>query len=537
MLPIGIDLGTTYSAIAKWENTKRHTGSKVCYIQTETRETLPSKVYIDYANNEPSFIVGRLAIKKGISVPYNYVHSVKREMDKNDFSYTIENRRFTPVEISAEILKRLLKELEDVEGPNEFIPEGVIVTVPYYFKENQNRRTREAAIKALSDRFADRCARKGKSLDDLFLGLLPEPIAAGLDYAFNQVGATNINGEKFLVFDLGGGTFDLTVFSLRHDKNRIEFEVLSIDGDDRLGGEDFDTSFYLWLKEVSSIDWTAMSDKQKIYLEIQMRLLVTEAKENLSQSKSTDWIIPGGNQNIDRSVNRTEFEDCINGEKGSKRNFYEEVENKLDAVLSKAKIKRNDLSSVLLIGGSSKIPLFQELIISYFGKEKIRFAEQMDLAVARGAAIYAAFKLDERLIAQGKPRQYLNLWDEIIIKERTAHRLGIDVGNKFYTMILDNSLTPATRTESFRPEKLSDDGKLVLVPKITVLQGTSTNYVPIGDIALSNIYAHNRHPDQIPINITFIAETSLIRLEIRVPKGNADGSDFYQTGELAFAGA
>ncbi len=535
MYPIGIDLGTTYSAIAKWVNSTRLTGSSVYQMQKENRKTLPSKVFVELNNEEEiaSYIIGKLAIKRGMKTPANYISSVKRKMDETDCEYTIGKHTLTPVDISSEIIKHLLDEVEAVEAPSTFIPEGIVVTVPYYFKQHQNLRTKTAALKAIKDLYKDRCDAKGIDVESLFLGLLPEPIAAGLDYAFNQ-SSENLNNEKFLVFDLGGGTFDVTIFSLNQSAKKIEFEVLAIDGDDRLGGEDFDQSFFEWILEEANIDFDKMDDKYKALLLAELKPVVTEVKEHLAQVNKTELIVAKPVV-IDLEVKRKDFESCINGEKGNtKRNYFEEIELKINAVLNKAKISKSAITSVLMIGGSSKIPKLRDLIIDYFGEQKIKNAENMDLAVAKGSAIYAAYKLDSQLERSNQKRKHFTLWDEIIIKERTAHKLGLEVNGGFFTMISDNALTPSQRLIPFEPDELTEDGKKVNIETIKVLQGNAQDYTMVGEVVLDDIYSNGRRPDQISINIKFTADTSLVSVEVSVPNGQEDGSDYFLKQDLMF---
>lgn len=542
MFPVGIDLGTTFSAVAKWENTKKKIGSTEYVLPLETRQTLPSKVYVEKNDDDSvTFIVGTPALKKGAQRPEFFIRDTKRMMDKADFTYHMHGSEFSPSNISAEILKNLLKVVEDIEGPDRFIPLGVVVTVPYYFKEDQNARTRQAAYKAIKDRFEVRCKAQNLQAEKLFIDLLPEPIAAGLDYAFNQVSesrGTGLNGEKFLVFDLGGGTFDLTIFSLRLEQNLIEFEVLAIDGDAKLGGEDFEESYQKWILQTANLDLSDLSEKNKAVFDFAVRAEVTSTKEALSQGKESDFYVQFGGKLIDLKVTRRDLELCLTGDfdsTGKERRFYDEIESKINAVLHTANLNRNQITSVLMIGGSSKIPLFRQLVIDYFGADKIRNAENMDLAVARGAAIYAAFRLDQELVQQGKQAQHLILWKEIVVKERTAHSLGIELaGGRFHMMIPGNSLVPSSRVQQFSPSSLNEDRSQAKIDSIRVLQGTPKNFSVVGEINIPNIFTHGRTNNQIPITVRLIAEASQVRVEVFVPKGNADGSDYVMSGELSF---
>lgn len=212
---LGIDLGTTFSAIARWDGR-----SPVHYQMSNGEDVLQSVVYIDPRNNEK--IVGSQAYRLGLLDPVNMVLGVKRLMDHGNEPFTVAGQEFTPTQISAIILRRLHSDVLNMFPTNRFQDRGVVVTVPYYFKAHQCEATRLAAQEA-----GLQC-----------MGLLQEPIAASLRYALQLIQADPVGSgkQRVLVFDLGGGTFDLTLFDLTYSPEQIIFEVLGSGGDDRLGG-------------------------------------------------------------------------------------------------------------------------------------------------------------------------------------------------------------------------------------------------------------------------------------------------------------
>ena len=534
MHPIGIDLGTTFSAITKWVSKPNFVGSQAYQIPSETSDTLPSKVYLekDEDNGQITFVVGSTAANMGVINPDNFISAVKRSMDETDYNYLVYGNSFSPVDISAEIIKFLLKQAEAVEAPSKYVPMGVVVTVPYYFKHNQNLNTKNAAIKAIQDLYS----KRAENIDELFLGLVAEPIAAGLDYAFSQ-SSTQVNNENFLIFDLGGGTFDVTVFSLSQTENAVEFEVLAIDGDDRLGGEDFDRSLFLWVCDKEDFDLNSLADREKGRALKKILPEITKAKVDLSGSFRTMITVPYAVRelHIDLEAKRKDFEKCISGENGDKRNYLDEIVNKLDLVLFKAKMSAGDINSVLLTGGSSQIPCIKEIIENKFGAAKVRNIANVQLAVARGAAIYAAYLLDKKLMAAGKPRKHLDRWEKIEIVEPTAHNLGIPTSRvPFLTILRENSITPAAQTRIFNPTVITPDGTKAVLEKLVVLQGNKKNHAEIGQISVGDIYTHGRKRTAIPIRITFTATTTLVRVRIHVAQGKADKSDLIIEEPLSF---
>jgi len=532
--PIGIDLGTTYSAIAKWVSKVAFTGSEAYHIPSESSNTLPSKIFIelDDETGKIDFVFGRTAMAKGTNRPDQYIVTVKRNMDDAAHEYAILGNTYSPIDISAQILKHLLYIAEGVEGPGTFVPAGIVVSVPYYFKQHQNVNTKEAALSAIRQLYNNR-KFKGK-IEDLFLELIPEPIAAGLDYAFNRDAGDST--ETILVFDLGGGTFDLTIFKLIQKNKTIQFKVMAVSGDDRLGGEDFDQSFFYWVCDHENITLDSLDDKTRRRALKEIQPKITEAKHTLSVVKRTDLAIANaiGARHIEIDpVKRKDFEACISGKSGLKKDYIGKVEFLIDKVLEKANCSASDIDFVLTVGGSSQIPMIKNMLSDFFGHARLKDANDINLAVAKGATIYAAYLLDERLEKNNQARRFLDKWDKIDIQMVIPHQLGINLKGNFYTILNDNNLTPCSRTEFFCPTRLSDDGQCAVLEKIEVLQKDQFKISKVGEIDLQNIYTHGRELSDITIKITFKAKkSSMIHVSIHIEKGNMDQSDFIKEAEL-----
>ena len=532
MHPIGIDLGTTYSAISKWVSRTNFTGGETYNIAQESGYTLPSKVFLDEEDGTSYFIVGSQAMRDGIRRPEQLVTAVKRKMDNASFRYKLLGRSYSPIDVSAEIIKKLLKVAESIEAPETYVPEGIVVTVPHYFKQHQNVNTYQAALKAIKDLYAGR--KTNGPLEDLMLGVLAEPIAAGLDYAFQRDAADG--EENILIFDLGGGTFDVTIFSLRQQGSSIRFKVLAVDGNDRLGGEDFDTSLFEWMCQEEGLDLSALDDKTRRNALKKILPEVTKAKEDLAAAKRTELLIAHaiGAEHIEMEVKRADFEACITGKAGDMKDYYSVVEAKLQGVLTKSGLSESDITWVLLVGGSSRISLFKKLIEDNFGLDKCKDSGNVRLAVTRGAAIYAAYLLDEKLEQAGKPRKHLALWDHIEIEEVTAHQLGIELNGRFKMFLKDGEPTPRSRTKIFEPTTLSANGQRAKLDCIRIAQGNRNDYAIVGEVELDDIYTHGRKIDDISIPITFTAHRNLVTVKVLVKQGNADGSDYVKEGQLTF---
>jgi len=450
---LGIDLGTTYSAIAKWDGR----GARV--IQNILgQDTTPSVVFYDKnaKSEETRYIVGKLAYQRGITRPENVIIGVKRLMDNRDTKIKIEEFELFPIDVSSIILKSLYSyAFRQVPG---FRSRGVVVSVPYYFKSHQCENTREAAEKGMT----------GIPI----LGIIQEPIAASLSYSWNiyKSDPDKEREENILIFDLGGGTFDLTLFKLIQQPKKLLFEVLGTGGDDRLGGMDFDKCIIDYVMEKEKLDFSSLEPKQQKKSMQKLIMSCIEAKHALAAIENTYIFIadvmPG--IHIEREFDRNQFEECIG-------QYFKKIENYIDDIFSKANFDPYNLDRVLLVGGSSKIPKMRELLGNKIGQDKVWADVSADLCVVNGAAMYAAYLDDQDIFDIG-----------IEIKTRTCHALGVEVsGGRFWTIIPANAKTPSERRETFTT--FEDDATEL---ELNVYQGSSksvANNSHIGTINIENL--------------------------------------------------
>ena len=193
-----------------------------------------------------------------------------------------------------------------------------------------------------------------------------------------------------------------------------------------------------------------------------------------------------------------------------------------------AGIQYGEINRCILIGGSSKIPCIRRFLEQTFSSQKV-VAGNIGEGVARGASLFAAYLLDRK--AGGEP-QYMNRWDSIEIQENTAHNIGVRTGVGYSVIIKQNAATPASGAKTYRPTVLSENGEFAIVPSIDVYQGGGQKWANVGSVQMPTIYAHGRRPDQINIQIEFIAESTQILSKITVQQGNADKSDLIVTETL-----
>jgi len=477
---LGIDLGTTFSAIARWN------GRGPEHYQMKTGEdTLQSVVFYNPERDE--LLVGQLAYNRGLRAPENMVMGVKRMMDDGRQEIVIGGKTFTPIELSARILERLYRDVQekypkDPQGRPLLQTRGTIVTVPYYFKAHQCENTRLAAEQANID-----C-----------IGIIQEPIAASLSYAW-KLAMENENRdvkEKILVFDLGGGTFDLTLFDLYHTRDKLTFEVLATGGDDRLGGMDFDECLVKLLLEKGNLTLEGLPEQEQRRARQKLITQAIEAKITLSATEHTYVtvadVLPG--QHIETEVTRAEFETVI-------ERYTTEIQYLLESLWATANVKPSEVDRAILVGGSSKIPRMREILFSALGGDKVWADINPSLCVAEGAAMFAAYKDNRRVFDR-----------DIEIKTRTSHALGIEItGGQFYIMIPANRKTPCSHPQTFTTN--ADD---VTSLEIKVYQGSAKlvkDNTWIGTLEIPNLPP--RPKGKLDINVLFkVSEEQMLSVTV-----------------------
>lgn len=393
MIPIGIDLGTTNSVICKYVKGETEV------ISIEGKSTVPSVVYF---NESGEIIVGEQA-KKRISInPEQVISSSKREIGTN-WTKTINGKTYTPVDAAKEILSYLKREAEKEIGESI---KDVVITIPAYFDEDQRAATLKAATEA--------------GLNVLIL--IPEPTAAAIKYGFDK----EMN-QCLLVIDLGGGTFDVTLLEIERNK----YSVKAVDGNRTLGGDDFDNAIvdYL-LKDINEQHNISLKDSP---IAIQkLKEAAEKIKIELSSSNSGEIYVPsiadGINVDIDK-FSRKEFKKLID-------NYLEEIVLKTKNVVKDSGKSLDDINRIVLVGGSCKHPLVQEVIESNFkGTFK---SDNMDTCVAEGAALVCANLL--------KP--------EDLINEDGSSAKPVEIE---FLNVIPHSLSVGVISEA-------DNGKVICVP-------------------------------------------------------------------------
>lgn len=386
---------------------------KPVIIPSAEGQTMAGKAFPSYVafTKDGQLLVGEPARRQAVTNPEGTIFEAKRKMG-TDFKYKINGKDYTPEQISAFILQKIKKDAEAYLG--EPVAKAVI-TVPAYFDDSQRQATKNA----------------GEIAGLEVVRVINEPTAAAFAYGLDKTG----KDQKILVFDLGGGTLDVTIMDFGESEGQATFEVLSTSGDTQLGGKDMDTALIDFVvadfKRETGLDLT--NDKMAMN---RVRESVEKAKIELSTVLETDLNLPfisadaSGPKHLNKKLTRAQVEELV-------KPIVERMKHPVEQALNDAKLTPQNIDKIILVGGPTRMPVVQKFVETYIGKQVERGIDPME-AVAKGAAIQAGVMSGD---VQGK---------EILLLDVTPLTLGLETLGGVATPLIDRNTTiPTSKSQVF----------------------------------------------------------------------------------------
>lgn len=405
---IGIDLGTSNSAASVME------GGKAVIIPAAEGASLGGKAFPSYVafTKEGELLVGEPARRQAVTNPDGTIFEAKRKMGTKE-KFTVNGKEYAPEQISAYILQKIKRDAEAYTGDKV---EKAVITVPAYFDDAQRQATKNA----------------GEIAGLEVVRVINEPTAAAFAYGLDK---TSAKDQKILVFDLGGGTLDVTIMDFSEVDNQATFEVLSTSGDTALGGKDMDKALIDFIvgdfKSQSGIDVSA--DRMAMN---RVREVAEKAKIELSTTLETEINLPfitadaSGPKHLQMKITRARLEDLV-------KPIVERMRQPVTQALNDAKLTPPQIEKIILIGGPTRMPVVQKFVEDFIGKQVERGVDPME-AVAKGAAIQAGILSGD---VQGK---------EILLLDVTPLTLGLETMGGIRTPIIDrNTTVPTSKSQVF----------------------------------------------------------------------------------------
>ena len=400
---VGIDLGTTNSVVAVLEG-----GEPTVIANAEGFRTTPSIVAF---TKDGEVLVGETAKRQAVTNVDRTLASVKRHMGTDWKSDDVDGKKYTAQEISARTLMKLKRDAETYLGDKVT---DAVITVPAYFNDAERQATKEA----------------GEIAGLNVLRIINEPTAAALAYGLDK----GKEDELILVFDLGGGTFDVSLLEVGKDEDFSTIQVRATSGDNRLGGDDWDERVVKWLSEQFKNSTGVDVSKDKIALQ-RLKEAAEQAKKELSNSTSTQIQLPylslteNGPANLDETLTRAKFEELT-------KDLLERTRKPFEDVIKEAGVKVGDIAHVVLVGGSTRMPAVTELVKQLTGGREPNKGVNPDEVVAVGAALQAGVLKGER--------------KDVLLIDVTPLSLGIETKGGIMTKLIErNTAIPTKRSETF----------------------------------------------------------------------------------------
>ncbi len=467
---VGIDLGTTYSAIAQLGKD----GAPDIIENMDGRKITPSVVLL---GDDGHVMVGPSFERAAMENPKNIVEAVKREMGNKDYYVVYQEKKLTPEFISALILKKLRQDAEKKIGPIA----NAVLTVPYYFNDVRRKATQDA----------------GRIAGLNVLDIINEPTAATLSYAWTkgELGRTDIEAKErtILVYDLGGGTFDVTVVAY----TPTHFRVLATDGDVMLGGLDWSQRIVDHLSEqfMQKFGTDPRQDSEML------RTLTQDcekAKQNLSTSPQTPISVYYEGKTLTVSLTRTDFERMTS-------DLLQRTKDTTELVIQQSEINISKLDEVVLVGGSTYMPVVEKMLFDITQKEPARDV-MPEAAVAQGAAIHAAILEAKETGAESRMGEaIMKRLQAVTVSDVNSHSLGVKVTDPKSKKKINHIMIPRNHEIPFSISQkfvtTSDNQERI---HVYILEGEVADpdaCTPIGDFVISNLPPNLKKGS--PVEVTY----------------------------------
>lgn len=507
---IGLDFGTTNTVLSSYIHNFNSRGPQsVTFAQTGS-ELYPS--YALYNQSKGNFLTGLTAYKRRMLEPKKVIRSVKRHLE-NEF-LNVSGTKVRTSDVVEAICHDALMHFHDL-NPHT-IPQTIVATVPYHFLQNQNMIIRNAINMACVKLF-------GKSPE---LYIMAEPMAAALYWLYARNADFPKNEIRALVFDLGGGTFDLSYLRLSYVEDKIESEIVATTGDSKIGGDDIDELILNYIFDEYSLDLSMLSDKTRIRVLGDLLELAIEAKHELTYKQEVSIVYRFGDVEIDFVLQRDTFEHLLSESRMGKSSFMNGIEATVAKIADRQSIRQVGFDYIILVGGATKIPAIRNYVKRRFPKAIILTQENSydHTSVALGASVYAA------MLTDGVESPFGVKMTLSQFRSRTPYNYYIQkYDGKLDLIVKSGQICPVSVKRTYIPTHLKEGNELVDLTSIRIFQGPNEKtavFIGSIDIDKDKIYAHGRKASDISIDIELKADGTILNASIYVDNGNTDKSSF-----------